>query len=118
MKILTIEDNLILGRSYQELFRIEGYTIELASTLESAKELYQKEHFPIVLSDVMFNSHWTIDQNLSYACEYWQYFKSNGSLVIVISGLSNIKKTVEEYGVHFVVKPMRSEDVLNIIRNQ
>jgi DNA-binding NtrC family response regulator len=118
MKILAIEDNLILGKSYQQLFQIEGYPVTLANTLETAKQIYQQEHFPIVLSDVMFTSHWTIDQNIAYAREYWRYFKSNGSTVIVISGLGNIKETVEESGVHFVVKPMRAEDVLNIIRNQ
>jgi DNA-binding NtrC family response regulator len=118
MKILAIEDNLILGRSYQELFRIAGYTVSLANTLESAKALYQQEHFPIILSDVMFNPSWTIEQNLTYAHEFWQYFKNNGSTVIVISGLGNIKQSVEQHGVYFVLKPMRSEDVLNIIRNQ
>ncbi len=118
MKILAIEDNLILGKSYQQLFQIEGYPVTLANTLEAAKQLYEQEHFPIILSDVMFNSHWTVDQNIAYACEYWKYFKKHGSTVIVISGLGHIQQAVEAYGVHFIVKPMKSEDVLNIIRNQ
>lgn len=118
MKILAIEDNIILGRSYQELFQIEGYTVKLANTLEAAKAIYQQEHFPVILSDVMFNPQWTVEQNLSYAYEFWDYFIEQGSIVIVISGLGNIRQHVEKQGVYFIFKPMRSEDVLNIIRNQ
>ena len=49
--LLLVDDETSILRSLKRLFRREGYDVTTADSPERALELFEQEHFPVVLSD-------------------------------------------------------------------
>ncbi|MBP3560256.1 MAG: response regulator transcription factor [Clostridia bacterium] len=53
VKILVIEDDAFLRDGLCEMLKKEGYNVVTAGTIDDAKECFLKEHFNLVILDVM-----------------------------------------------------------------
>lgn len=53
VKILVIEDDAFLRDGLCEMLKKEGYNVVTAGTIDDAKECFLKEHFNLVVLDVM-----------------------------------------------------------------
>ena len=88
-RILVVDDEVGIGKLIQRLIESEDLEVELAHSAEQARQLFYKNHFPVVL----------LDLDLPDACgiQLLQEFKAKRprSLYIVMTGLSTTRTAVK-----------------------
>jgi len=102
-KILIVEDDPLISRMYETVFKFEGFEVELARNGQEGIEKMAEEKPKMVLLDVMMPKMSGID----VLREMKSNPKTKGIPVVVLTNLSSIKdaETALELGaVKFIVK--------------
>jgi signal transduction histidine kinase len=113
-KILVIDDEIGIRRGCRRALEPEGFLIEEASTLREGKEKIQKDHYDLVLLDVMMPDGRGIDL-LEPILE-----KDPDTVCIIITGYATVElatSAIKEGAYDFISKPFTS-DLLLMTVNQ
>lgn len=114
MNILVVDDDDAIRMLLEDILTREKYSVTTAPDGDAAIELVQKEHFNLVLLDIMMP---TIS-----GFEVLKFIKEHvpSTKVIMLTGYSDLKLAVEakKLGAHdFIGKPFMRPDLLNTIKN-
>ena len=117
MKILVVEDNIVLNKSIVSILEKEGYTAFQALTTQTAKELFIKNQPDLVLLDVMLYS--------ENGIELIPFFRQHYNVwIIMITALSDRQIKSQSYlagADDFITKPIDLYELvykLNAIRKR
>lgn len=112
--MLIVDDEPLIRESLFEIFKIEGFRVQMASTAEEAMVLMQKNPVHIVITDLKL-------PNMS-GLELLQEIKRDypRSEVIVITGYGSIETAVEAMKIgafEYITKPINDSEIKIIIGN-
>jgi signal transduction histidine kinase len=113
-KILVIDDEAGIRRGCHRALEPEGFIVEEASTLKKGLEIIQKDHFDLVLLDVMMPDGRGIDL-LEPILE-----KDPDTICIIITGFATVElatSAIKQGAYDFISKPFTS-DLLLMTVNQ
>jgi signal transduction histidine kinase len=113
-KILVIDDEVGIRRGCRRALEPEGFIVEEASTLKKGLEIIQKDHFDLVLLDVMMPDGRGIDL-LEPILK-----KDPDTVCVIITGFATVElatSAIKEGAYDFISKPFTS-DLLLMTVNQ
>ncbi|WP_457642936.1 sigma-54-dependent transcriptional regulator [Persephonella sp.] len=110
--ILVVDDEKNITDLLKDILEDEGFSVEVASDISSAKEKLKEQDFDIVFLDV-----WLPDGE---GTDLIQFIKENSQLtkIIMISGHANIPiavKALKEGAYDFLEKPISTDSILAVI---
>ncbi len=114
INILIVDDEESIRYTFKMFLQREGYgNITTAATLEEAITVLQKEHFDLVVSDIVLE-----DRS---GTELLKYIQKAGieCPVVMVTGFPNLKSAAEavRYGAFdYISKPVNKETLLRFVR--
>jgi DNA-binding response OmpR family regulator len=113
-RILVVDDDVTILRVFRKILEKEGFTVENAKTGKEALEKIKKAKFTVYLVDVNLPDMDGTDLLLKIP----NYPKT---IKIIVTGFSTneVGKKAADYGADdFLVKPVKSEELIAIVREK
>ncbi|MDZ7283248.1 response regulator [Sphingomonas sanguinis] len=113
-EILIIEDDKVVGRTTEILFRLAGYRVEIATDPDSAYSMLARRRYDAILLDMNFTAGRSDGQE-GLACLARIVADDPRACVVVITAHSGIRiaVTAMQAGARdFIIKPWRKDDLL------
>ncbi|MDE2027877.1 MAG: sigma-54-dependent Fis family transcriptional regulator [Candidatus Omnitrophica bacterium] len=110
--ILIVDDEPLIRKSLFEILKIQGFRAQMASSMQEAKELAQKNVFDIVITDLKLPD--------ADGIELLRFIKRHSpqTEVIVITGYGTIESAVsamKQHAFDYVTKPINDDEIKLII---
>ena len=105
-KVLLVEDEEPTLEGLKKLFEMEGYSVDTATDLKTAKEKVSKYYYPIIILDLLLP-----DGN---GTELLEYVDTKKSKVIILTAHGNIEtttKTIKLGAFDFITKPVSFKEL-------
>ena len=111
-RLLVVDDDRVLRELLKGIFEREGYGVWVASSGEQALQLFAKENFPIILSDINMLE---VDGHalLSHLNK-----SGSDSVVILMTGFGSLEGAMEaiHHGAFdYISKPFKPEEMLALV---
>ncbi len=113
MKILVVDDDIIVIRSCTRILETEGFEVTTVSGAEEALETMKKQSFDFLLVDVKMPKHDGLFLRSEIRKDYPEI------PIIVMSGYSTpetIADVFESGATQFIPKPFRPDELMKLIR--
>jgi len=110
---LIVDDEPLIRESLYEIFRIEGYRAQMASTGEEALELVKASDFDIIIADLKLPAMSGLDLLIKVKAV------KPGVEVILITGYGSVETAVEamrEGAFDYITKPINDSEIKIIIQ--
>ncbi len=112
-KIIVLDDELIIRKSFEQQLRKRHYSVATASTLAEAESYLAKDQFDLIFADVRLPDG-DGRQLLERVAE-----DPNGPLVVIITGFGSIESAVDcmrKGAFDYIVKPCSMEEIDVILK--
>lgn len=112
-RILVVDDEVSIGRTFQGFLSDDGHTVELAATAEEGLELAENGYFDALVLDIRLPG---ID-GISALAEFKKHVGS--APVVIITAFGNLETAVralEEGAFDYLVKPFDLDEVSRVIK--
>jgi DNA-binding response OmpR family regulator len=113
-RILVVDDDVTILRVFRKILEKEGFTVENAKTGKEALEKIKKAKFTVYLVDVNLPDMDGTDLLLKIP-------NDPKTIKIIVTGFSTneVGKKAADYGADdFLVKPVKSEELIAIVREK
>ena len=111
-RILIMEDDRGLRRSYTKALRKTRYQVDEAATIQAARNLLEKNNYAIFVCDI----HMGRDRGTDLLVEFQEKFDRNGTQVVMCSEYGHYRYMSEEMGVGFFLeKPISLVSLLALV---
>lgn len=111
-RILIMEDDRGLRRSYAKVLRKTRYQVDEAATIPAARNLLETHHYAIFVCDI----HMGRDRATDLLAEFQEKFDRNGTQVVMCSEHGQYRYMSEEMGVDFFLeKPISLGTLLTLV---
>ncbi|MFY0676143.1 MAG: EAL domain-containing protein [Neptuniibacter sp.] len=113
--LLLVDDETSILRSLKRLFHREGFQVKTANSAEQALELFEQEHFPVVLSDYRMPA--------KNGGELLKEIKAKNpdTLGMILSGYADFESVLDALNsgavYKFLEKPWDDKQLLNEVNN-
>jgi len=109
-KLLLIEDEEETVRNLKILLELEGFLVDTAVNLETAREKLNRYHYPLIVLDIVLPD--------GEGLELLKYIDTSKSKVIVLTAFGTVERAVESLkgGVYdFLTKPISVKDLIKTL---
>ena len=111
-RILIMEDDRGLRRSYTKALRKTRYQVDEAATIQAARSLLEAKEYAIFVCDI----HIGRDRGTDLLVEFQEKFDRNGTQVVMCSEYGHYRYMSEEMGVDFFLeKPISLGTLLTLV---
>ena len=111
-RILIMEDDRGLRRSYSKALRKTRYQVDEAATIQAARNLLESNDYEIFVCDI----HMGRDRGTDLLIEFQEKFDRNGTQVVMCSEYGQYRYMSEEMGVDFFLeKPISLGALLTLV---
>jgi len=114
MKIMVVDDEKSIRNTISEFLNRDGYVVETAEDGNAALKLLEKEYFDIIITDIIMPRISGIEL-LKRIYKLYEDIQ-----VIIITGMPRLDiaiQAIKENAFDFLIKPIKKDDLLNIIRH-
>ena len=111
--ILIVDDEELVSGTYQDFLKLEGYSVEIADSVELAREKLSKQNFDLVVTDYKMPREDGLDL-INYLNDNFPDIK-----VVMITGFPEKKATHQAFRdgiVEFLFKPVEREELVLTIK--
>jgi signal transduction histidine kinase len=113
-RLLIVDDEISLRKTIQHFLDREHHDTALAATGQMAMEMLAKEHFDIVLTDIV------LPQSSGIDILKWVRRESPTTLVIMMTGAPTVETATEAVragAFDYLTKPVEKESILRVVGN-
>ena len=113
-RILIVEDDVKLLRTYQSILQGEGYDVEIASTGNQALEKVEETKFRLVILDIR------LPDIMGDEVARGVRARDEKVPIIVVTGYPTLQESIDilELGIYeILVKPIEIEELLRIVQD-
>ena len=111
--ILIVDDEELVSGTYQDFLKLEGYSVEIADSVELAREKLSQKNFDLVVTDYKMPREDGLDL-INYLNDNYPDIK-----VVMITGFPEKKATHQAFRdgiVEFLFKPVEREELVLTIK--
>lgn len=115
MKILIIEDEILIQKSLTKLLQKKGVTVDATSSGKEALELIYKKDYDRIICDLMLTDISGFDVIEESKKVFTNQEISNRFIIMTAYSSDQVHQKAQEYGCIFLTKPFKSlHDALEI----
>lgn len=117
-KILVIDDEDILTRTFKRLLEKQGYAVTLAAESQAAYQLIQNADFDLILSDIRMPGTNGVE-SYSQMVDFWNSRKKKWTPVIFLTGYADqgLEELAQKFTpLAYIYKPFDAIKLLEIIK--